>query len=47
MDQDIGANTKYLTLGNELVLTQDLIQLIKWLPISLISEIYLDLFIRY
>ena len=29
MDQD-GANTKYLTLGNELVLTQDLIQQIKW-----------------
>ena len=29
MDQD-GANTKYLTLGNELVLTQDLTQQIKW-----------------
>ena len=29
MDQD-GANTKYLTLGNELVLTQDLTPQIKW-----------------
>ena len=29
MDQD-GANVKYLTLGNELVLTQDLIPQIKW-----------------
>ena len=34
MDQD-GANTKYLTLGNELVLTP----LIKWLHICHISEI--------
>ena len=38
MDRD-GFNTKYLTLGNELVLTQDLILQIKWLPICLISEI--------
>ena len=37
MDQD-GFNTKYLTLGNELVLTQDLIQPIKWLPTCLILE---------
>ena len=29
MDQD-GANTKFLTLGNELVLTLDLILQIKW-----------------
>ena len=29
MDQD-GAKTKYLTLGNELVLTPDLTLAIKW-----------------
>ena len=38
MDQD-GANTKYLTLGNELVLTQDLILQIRWLLTCLILEI--------
>ena len=29
MDQD-GANNKFLTLGNELVLTPDLIQQVRW-----------------
>ena len=37
MDQD-GANNKFL-IGNELVLTQDLIQLVKWLYLS-----YLEIF---
>ena len=41
MDQD-GANTKYLTLGNELVLTQDLIQQIRWLLTCLILGICLE-----
>ena len=41
MDQD-GAKTKYLTLGNELVLTQDLTQATKWLRIYLILEICLE-----
>ena len=39
MDQD-GYNTKYLTLGNELVLTPDLTQLIKWLHTCHILKIY-------
>jgi hypothetical protein len=41
MDQD-GANNKFLTLGNELVLHQDLIRQVKWLLIYLILEIYLE-----
>ena len=44
MDQD-GANTKYLTLGNELVLTPDLILQIKWSLIFLILEICPSIFI--
>ena len=39
MDQD-GSNNKFLTLGNELVLTQGLTQIVKWLLIYHISEIY-------
>ena len=41
MDQD-GSNTKYLTLGNELVLHPDLTQLTKWLHISHTLEICLE-----
>ena len=41
MDQD-GANTKYLTLGNELVLTPRLIPRTKWLLICHILEICLE-----
>ena len=46
MDQD-GFNTKYLTLGNELVLTPDSTQQIKWLHICLTLEICLYLLIRH
>ena len=41
MDQD-GANNKFLTLGNELVLTHDLTRQAKWLLTYLILEIYLE-----
>ena len=41
MDQD-GFNNKYLTLGNELVLTPRFSPTIKWLHIFLILEIYLE-----
>ena len=41
MDQD-GANNKFLTLGNELVLTPRFNPTIKWLLIYHILKIYLE-----